>query len=105
MFKIAGAHNLEKKDRKFCPAHQRNCRTKCLTAENIYFQVPKLVSNGIVEWNLGTKQKVASKITPINTIVDEFGTSLILNFGKANYILAKCVIRQSEIIDGTFLFY
>ena len=44
----------------------------------------ELVSNGIVGRNLGTKQKVTSKIRPHNTIVDEFGTSLYLNFEKAN---------------------
>ena len=43
-----------------------------------------LASNGIVGRNLGTKQKVTSQIRPHNTIVDEFGTSLSLNFGKAN---------------------
>ena len=33
----------------------------------------ELVSNGIVGWNLGTKQKVASEIPPHNAIVEEFG--------------------------------
>ena len=47
----------------------------------------KLVSNGIVGRNLGTKQKVTSQIRPHNTIVDRFGTSLSLNFGKANFVL------------------
>ena len=44
----------------------------------------ELVSNGIVGRNLGTKQKVTSQIRSHNTIVDDFGTSLPLNFGKAN---------------------
>ena len=41
----------------------------------------ELVSNGIVGRNLGT---TTSQIRPHNTIVDKFGTSLSLNFGKAN---------------------
>ena len=44
----------------------------------------KLFSNGTVRRNFGTKQKVTSQIRSHNTIVDEFGTSLPLNFGKAN---------------------
>ena len=40
----------------------------------------ELVSNSIVGRNLGTKQKVTSQIRPHNTIVDEFGASLALNF-------------------------
>ena len=46
----------------------------------------ELVFNGIVGRNLRTKQKVTSQIRPHNSIVDEFGTSLPLNFGKANWI-------------------
>ena len=42
-----------------------------------------LISKGIVGWHLGIKQKVTSQIRPHNTIADEFGTSLALNFGKA----------------------
>ena len=44
----------------------------------------EIFSNGIVGRDLGTKQKVTSQIRSHNTIVDEFGTSLPLNFGKAN---------------------
>ena len=44
----------------------------------------EFVSNGIVGRDLGTKQKVTSQIQPYNTIADEFGISLPLNFGKAN---------------------
>ena len=48
----------------------------------------ELVSNGIVGRNLGTKQKVPSQVPPHNAIVDEFGTSLYMNFGKANSVEA-----------------
>ena len=44
----------------------------------------ELVPNGIVGRNLETKQKMTSQIRPHNTIVDEFSTSLPLNFGKVN---------------------
>ena len=44
----------------------------------------ELISNGIVGWNLGTKQKVRSQIPPHNDIVDEVGTSFLLKLGKAN---------------------
>ena len=44
----------------------------------------------IVRQNLVTKQRVASQITPHNTSVDEFGTSIILHFGKANYLVLVC---------------
>ena len=44
----------------------------------------ELVSNGIVGRNLRTKQEVPSQVPPHNAIVDEFGTSLLLNLGKAN---------------------
>ena len=44
----------------------------------------ELVSNGIMGQNLGTKQKKTSQIQPHNAIVDKFGTSLSLNFGKTN---------------------
>ena len=47
----------------------------------------ELASNGIVGRTLETKQKMTSQIRPHNTIVNEFGTSLILNFGKANNLL------------------
>ena len=46
------------------------------------------VSNGLVWRNLETKQKVTSQIRPHNTIVNEFGTSLPLNFRKANCVLS-----------------
>ena len=60
----------------------------------------KLVSNGIVGRNLGTKQKVTSQIRPHNTIVDRFGTSLSLNFGKANFVLTywQCLWNKHEIL-------
>ena len=45
----------------------------------------ELLFNGIVGQILGTKQKVMSQIRPQNIFVGEFGTSLSLNFGKANY--------------------
>ena len=58
----------------------------------------ELVSNGIVGRSLETKQKVTSQIQPRNTIVDEFGTSLSLNFGKANifYILFISCFNRNE---------
>ena len=59
----------------------------------------ELVSNSIVERNLGTKQKVMSQIRPHNTIVDEFGTSLPLNFGKVNCnavsVRSRCFLRAN----------
>ena len=50
----------------------------------------ELVSNGILGRNLGTKQKVMSQIRSHNTSVDEFSTSLYLNFGKANVEFHLC---------------
>ena len=50
----------------------------------------ELVSKGIVGRNLGTKQKMTSQIRHTITIVDEFGTSLPLNFGKANVEFHLC---------------
>ena len=42
----------------------------------------ELVSNGIVGRNLGTKQNVPSQVPPHNAIVDEFGTSVLVNLGR-----------------------
>ena len=58
----------------------------------------ELVSNGIVGRSLETKQKVTSQIQLHNTIVDEFGISLSLNFGKANifYILFISCFNRNE---------
>ena len=60
----------------------------------------ELFSNGIVRRNLGTKQKVTSQIRSHNTIVDEFGTNLPLNFGKANLKAVRFfLLTMYDVID------
>ena len=59
----------------------------------------ELISNAIVKLrNLGTKQKVPSKVPSRNTIVDEVGTSLLLNLRKANCLCVLIIVRNIENI-------
>ena len=44
----------------------------------------ELVYNGIVGPNLGRHLLFCSQIPPHNAVREEFGTSLSMNFGKAN---------------------
>ena len=60
----------------------------------------ELICNGIVGQYLGTKQKVSSQILPDNAIVDEFGTSLLLNLGKANIVLSSCIVSRIMFVHG-----
>ena len=47
----------------------------------------ELFYNGIVGRNLGRHLLFCSQIPPHNAIRHEFGTSLFMNFGKANWML------------------
>ena len=66
------------------------CKYKCkiflgIRLSEVYRKIgAELLSNGIVRRSLEIKQKVSSQVPPHNAIVDEFGTSLLLNLGKAN---------------------
>ena len=48
----------------------------------------ELVYNDIVGPNL-ERHPICSQIPPHNAVRDEFGTSLFMNFGKANYQTAN----------------
>ena len=82
---------------KTIPCYQKN--------NNIQFAFPKfdkktgaeLVSNGIMGRDLGTKQKKTSQIQPHNAIVDKFGTSLPLNFGKVNYFTGSYILTKNML--------